>query len=976
MKKSYLFLILLLNFVSLSAQPNIGTQTLTPALEITHFGAYTLSVPVTDDGYTINSVQSVFTPLLNGLANPTNYYANGSVYDEGTLSTGPLTEVSSGIWKYSTLYPDQIYPEVFFMPSTITNINTPSDKIISKDNYDLMHYVHPFTIRENETSFFIEFYATPKTSAPYSGDLQVYLVGKGKGASFFSNSNWMSDPAAELVGTINKDEPFNHQHTANSKHYLVSLTSNSTGTIGNKNIDVTGDFWIVLYTNLKSNRGWSLKYHPGEGNFSNWYSGSPGSFAVSTLGAPDVHVHIASNADGTDFDGVKTLTTVTYNSGSTVSQEAIFYFGTIPNVAPNSSSFILPTAGTYSGNVDISWEPASDANNDALTYTVNILESGTDNILLTPESGTSSTSYTLVTTDFAELTNGEYDIQVVISDGSETTSFKWSSNNLDAFIIANDATNTTWLGGQLGLLTDWNTAANWTDGVPTSTTTVSIPSGTTYNPLISGSDRVAGNVTIVSGAILTIGDGGSLMVSGVLANEAGAAGLVINSGGSLVQGSTVSGTIKREIASNNNWHFLSVPIDQAEILDGNFAPTSANFAAWIATYDFYQWSPTIDMWVNLKTGTSSINTTDFGDPPRFENGKGYLVAYDNTFAGSSTKSVSGTLASGTVSVDLSNANGGYNLVGNPFPSSLDWKASSGWSRVDLDEFTTDDIAYNVWIWNDETGNFGAYNSTLEADIGTNGMSRYIPPMQAFYVKAATNGILEMSNDVRVNSSQAWLKSNSQLSNTFRLKVTTDQNSYSDEIQIEFGHENDLGGAEKFESMYSEAPSLSTNKNGEQYSIDFRSNHNLQTPIPLSFNCGVDGIYTLSAQLNPNIETIILEDLLLDTKIDFINNPSYSFSANSNADPNRFILHFSPVGIDYNLTKLPINVFAAKDKVEIRSDEPTNALINIYNISGQLLISSKLVNENRTTINIANYKGVAVVSVVTGSSVINKKVILW
>ena len=976
MKKSYLFLIFLLNFVTLSAQPIIGTQALDPELNITRFGLYNLDVPVTKNGTIINSVQAKFTPLLGGQDLPTNYYVNGTAYIEDDLIRDLLKSTTIGdieTWEYSYLKPDEIYPEVFFMPSTVTNDNPPSDKIISKDNYDLMHYVNPFTITASQTSFFIEFYATPKASAPFSGDIQVYLVEKNKDITFFNNSGWMSDPSAELVGTINKDESFNHEHTENSKHYLVSLSANADGTIGNNNLDVTGDFWIVLYTNLKTNRGWSLKYHPGEDNFNRWYSGSGNSFAVSTLGAPDVHVHIIQNSASSVGDGVKTLTTVTYNSAPTVSQEASFYFGTIPDVAPNASSFILPAAGTYSGDVDISWEPATDANNDPLTYTVNILEAGTDNIVETPISATSSATYTYNTTT---RTNGEYDIQVVVSDGSLTNSFKWSSNNLDAFIIANDATSTIWNGS---VSTGWNTATNWSAGVPTSTTAVSIPSGTTYNPLITESARVTGNVTIASGTILTIGDGGSLMVSGVLVNEAGESGLIINSGGSLVQGSTVSGTIIREITSDNDWHFLSVPIDQAtmpEILDGNFAPTSANFAVWIATYDFYQWSPTINMWVNLKMENGSVNTSDFGDPPRFENGKGYLVAYNNTFAGSSTKSVSGTLASGTVLVDLSNANGGYNLVGNPFPSSLDWKASSGWSRVDLAEYTTDDVAYNVWIWNDATGNFGAYNSTLEADIGTNGMSRYIPPMQAFYVKAATNGILEMSNDVRVNSSQTWLKSNSQLSNTFRLKITNDQNSYSDEIQIEFGHENDMGGAEKLESMYSEAPSLSTNKNGEQYSIDFRSNHNLQTPIPLSFNCGVDGIYTLSAQLNPNIETIILEDLLLDTKIDFINNPSYSFSANSNADPNRFILHFSPVGIDYNLTKLPINIFAAKDKVEIRSDEPTDAQINIYNISGQLLISSQLVNENRTTINIANYKGIAVVSVVTESSVINKKVILW
>jgi hypothetical protein len=52
-----------------------------------------------------------------------------------------------------------------------------------------------------------------------------------------------------LVGTITNAMEFDHEHTENSQHHLVALTTNADGTIGNNNLDISDDFWIVLYPN-------------------------------------------------------------------------------------------------------------------------------------------------------------------------------------------------------------------------------------------------------------------------------------------------------------------------------------------------------------------------------------------------------------------------------------------------------------------------------------------------------------------------------------------------------------------------------------------------------------------------------------------------------------------------------------------------------------------------------------------------------
>jgi hypothetical protein len=79
-----------------------------------------------------------------------------------------------------------------------------------------------------------------------------------------------------------------------------------------------------------------------------------------------------------------------------------------------------------------------------------------------------------------------------------------------------DAANTTWVGGSSGHETDWNTAANWSAGVPVSSDTVVIPIGKSFYPIIvNGQSSTIHALQVDSGGTLTINSGGSLTASGV-----------------------------------------------------------------------------------------------------------------------------------------------------------------------------------------------------------------------------------------------------------------------------------------------------------------------------------------------------------------------------------------------------------------------------------------------------------------------------
>ncbi len=78
-----------------------------------------------------------------------------------------------------------------------------------------------------------------------------------------------------------------------------------------------------------------------------------------------------------------------------------------------------------------------------------------------------------------------------------------------------------WVGGTFGHETEWERATNWSCGfVPGDTTDVTIPSGTTYSPLISSSRVVyTKNLTVASGAFINANASAILYVKGSLSNS-------------------------------------------------------------------------------------------------------------------------------------------------------------------------------------------------------------------------------------------------------------------------------------------------------------------------------------------------------------------------------------------------------------------------------------------------------------------------
>jgi hypothetical protein len=280
-----------------------------------------------------------------------------------------------------------------------------------------------------------------------------------------------------------------------------------------------------------------------------------------------------------------------------------------------------------------------------------------------------------------------------------------------------------------------------------------------------------------------------------------------------------------------------------------------------------------------------------------------------------------------------------------------------------------------------SGNYGVFNSYLGS--GTNGTSKDIAPMQAFFVNANSSitdpGTLSMNTSVQVHSDQTWLKETAETGNLLRLKLSTAANSYSDEMIVAVDKVFPDGGSAKFWSMYYEAPELYAIKQGYNYSIDMLPSVDETSVVALGIKAGEASSYTLNVTGTDKFffaKSIILEDLKTGTSQELKNNPSYLFTADPGDNPERFHLHFGgPFGIESRGSQPDFTIFSSGKSVVISniSGKNQNGEVYIFNILGEKTVQNTITDQ--TTRISLQVPGCYVVTIVTRDQSISKKVII-
>ncbi len=407
-------------------------------------------------------------------------------------------------------------------------------------------------------------------------------------------------------------------------------------------------------------------------------------------------------------------------------------------------------------------------------------------------------------------------------------------------------------------------------------------------------------------------------------------------------------------SGNTEYHFVSIPVAN-HLVENSFNNCYV-----------YPYNETNNSWDYLSTG-------DY-----LEVGKAYSVFYSGNQ--NTTVTFSETLNTGdqTISVTKTDYSGtpaddNWNLVGNPFPSPVDW-----------DSVTKDNIESAIYTWNSSTLVYASYSS----GIGTNGYNNdgIIPAMQGFFVHAITAGDFTIPQSARVSdNSQGYLKSAENTSDVLRLMSAG--NGYNDETVVRFTENAGIGfdgeyDAYKFLSESDSVPQLYTlNADNNKLSINALPNFMNTVIVSLNFETGIQGEYSITATGLESFSdplSIVLEDLLENTTQDLFENPVYEFSANPDDEKERFLLHFDEVTtLDELFSNNEIEIYSYKESVYIKnnSNNAVRGEVSIYNILGQKIYSEIMPNISLNRINPNCKTGNYIVRLQTGNNVYTQKIFM-
>ncbi len=518
-------------------------------------------------------------------------------------------------------------------------------------------------------------------------------------------------------------------------------------------------------------------------------------------------------------------------------------------------------------------------------------------------------------------------IRIEIPHSSELTGFNWASASLKidkiAFSKVSDVTEAI-----------VSSDVNLSSLVKNATTELLVNTGSTLTinettTLKSITTAPGGKVTLSSG-ILTATNGINLQ-----SDATGTATLVDNTTNAP---QAITATVQQYVEAGRNW-YMSIPLASGASSLLNKGTSVVCFdettSTWIAPV-----ANTLDKlrgYVQVATSTPSITGT------------------------TGTLAFTGVVNTGAHSITLSRTAGktGFNLVGNPYPSYLDWNA-----------VTKTNVSNTMWFRTKEGSVYKFYTYVANSGAGVGSpatVTNKIPPMQAFWVRVNTEGTgsIAVDNNMRSHKDVAGniMKAPSQTpQQLLRLQVSNGTNT--DETVLYFNANAsdafDQFDAQKRSNDEPAVPEIYTQVGTEQLVINGMNSVKYNTEIPIGFSTlTAANNLSISANEMTNFETgtrvILIDKLNPSIETELTNGAAYNFIAPVTVPTtNRFSLLFRAPGsiTDVNATeKLNAQVFVnANNQITIIAPEKSNYAI--FNAMGQLISTGVTISNYQTSIPIA------------------------
>ena len=551
----------------------------------------------------------------------------------------------------------------------------------------------------------------------------------------------------------------------------------------------------------------------------------------------------------------------------------------------------------------------------------------------------------------------------------QTTSGGWG------FYSASSGSNGLAIGGKINEYISSSVNATDLSDCPTcnvivsGTGTLNLDATKTYNSIVVNPN---GQVSLGSGKTLNVG-------TLTLQSSASGTATLVDNGGTLNATTT---HVEQYLTTGRNW-YISSPVAAA--------PSSVVSAS--VTYPLYWYKESLGStlpWIQITNSDSTFNVL-----------KGYVTNVETEGA----VTFSGPLNTGEKSITLRRTTGqtkeGFNLVGNPYPSYLDW-----------DQVSKTNLLTSIWyrsknnIIDPKTGKtsyvFDTYNSDGQIGTGNNGayVNNHIPPMQSFWVRVqgASQATLTVNNTMRSHKgsqdnrlsvvNDGIFKSKSTVTKSvLRLQVSNGTNTDEAVIYSNPGASNSFDNYDS-PKMFNNTASIAeiyTVAGNEQLAINGLNTIPYDTEMNLGFSTVTAGTYSLKASQFSNFESgvrVVIKDYLDK------NNPvttdlsdgttSYSFTSEATTNTSRFTLVFKAPSVATGINSDYVgNVWLstnADGQILINGVANAGTMVAVYNEVGQKLVSESLTSTTKV-LSSRFVPGVYMVTVSNTGKNITKKLIV-
>jgi len=429
----------------------------------------------------------------------------------------------------------------------------------------------------------------------------------------------------------------------------------------------------------------------------------------------------------------------------------------------------------------------------------------------------------------------------------------------------------------------------------------------------------------------------------------------------------------------NNWHLIGSPIASSTLNQWKSDFVTTGFTG--ADFPTF-WFNNMTLYDETVSGHKDLgvyNATNITNA--IPNGVG-CRAY---IAGGITKlTTKGAPIMGPFSYSLSYTNtgsaqdDGWNLISNPYASTIDWDANTSWTKTNVKDA--------IYVWVAEEGIFTSYI----AGLGTNGGSQYIPSSQAFWVQTdgASPGLSLVENAKSIVDETFRTYSNF---DAFTIRMTG-SGELKDEMAVRFHDEATMEfdgqlDAYEFKSTDPNMPSIGLRGADDILASIFSlAPIEESTSIPLEFHVGISGpvSFDVTGMVDcPWVNSVAIYDALSETTYNLRQGQSTSFDLEAGEYTDRFFLVLEPVYSENEFFHGPSNqasdlipsasMFIQGDELVINAMDSENEMtdIIIHNIVGQVLVDLRQINlRNQRRIDIQGMNGILLIQMNQGDKLIS------